>query len=136
MPILYVYPYYHLFVNTNRSNKTIVTALILTNKAQEYGLNLEPMDFYSYVYPFDKESIKNVAYYFADTNIAAEYSTTMIRWYGKIQERIEAWIGKWNRPAESTPPQLYFKQNGHGTVIYDSRFDKAVEHKLSPLAIV
>jgi hypothetical protein len=27
------------------------------------------------------------------------------------------------------------KQNGHGTVIYDSRFDKAVEHKLSPLAI-
>jgi len=38
------------------------------------------MDFYSYVYLFDKESIKNVAYYFADTNIATEYSTTMIRW--------------------------------------------------------
>jgi len=105
------------------------------NKAEEYGLNLVPMDFYSFVYPFDKESITNLAYYFTDTNIAADYSTTMIRWYGKIQERIGAWIDKWNNPTEKVPPQLYFKQNGHGTVIYDTRSENAEEHKLSPVAI-
>ena len=109
------------------------------NKAQEYGLNLVPMDFYSYIYPFDKESLKNLAYYFFDTNISAEYSTTMIRWVGKIRQRFNVWASKWNGNGNGNGnglrPQLYFKQDGDATVVYDSRFDKAVEHRLSPVAI-
>lgn len=105
------------------------------NKAQEYGLDLQPMDFYSYIYPFGKESIKNLAYYFVDTNITAEYSTTMIRWIGKIRERVNTWTAKWNGGAQSLRPQLYFKQDGDAKIIYDSRFDKAVEHRLDPVTL-
>jgi len=112
-------------------------------KAEEYGLKLEPMDFYSYIYPFPKESLKNLAYYFVDTNISAEYATTMIRWLGKILQRLEVWTAKWNVNVNAdgnshnngSRPKLYFKQDGDGTVVYDSRFDKVVEHRISNVAI-
>jgi hypothetical protein len=104
-------------------------------KAREYGLNLQPMDFYSYCYPFEKDSLKNLAYYFVDTNITAEYSTTMIRWIGKIRERVQTWISKWNGVSPAARPQLYFLQNGDSTRIFDSRFDEPIEHTLNPVTL-
>jgi ribosomal peptide maturation radical SAM protein 1 len=99
------------------------------NKAAEYGLNLDPIEFYSYVYPFNKESLTNMAYYFMDMNTSAEYSTTMIRWIGKLRVIFDSWQTKWNVAEPAKRPQLYFKQEGDATVIYDSRFDQAVEHR-------
>jgi len=105
------------------------------NKAEAYGLKLKPMEFYSYIYPFSEESLTELAYYFTDTNLAAEYMTTMIRYIDRLRRLHEAWRVRWNGIAPKNRPQLGFEQNGETTVVYDSRFEKPVVHKLSQTAI-
>jgi ribosomal peptide maturation radical SAM protein 1 len=104
-------------------------------KAEAYGLELTPMDFYSYIYPFTKESITDLAYYFTDTNLSAEYLTTMIRWIDKIRQKFDVWEAKWKGNDPTKPPRLHFQRDGENTVVYDSRFERPVEHRLSPTAI-
>lgn len=105
------------------------------NKADAYGLKLSPMEFYSYIYPFEKEALTDLAYYFTDTNLAAEYMTTMIRYIDRLRTQHEAWRARWNGVAPAERPQLGFEQNNGTTVVYDSRFEKPVEHRLSDVAI-
>jgi ribosomal peptide maturation radical SAM protein 1 len=104
-------------------------------KAEAYGLELKPMEFYSYIYPFPKESLTELAYYFADTNLAAEYLTTMIRWIDRVRQKFDVWRAKWTGVDPAERPLLHFKQEGETTVVYDSRFERPVEHHLSATAI-
>jgi ribosomal peptide maturation radical SAM protein 1 len=102
--------------------------------AAEYGLHLQPVDFYSLTYPFSKESLANLAYYFMDYNFNAEYFTTMVKWIGEIQARLNVWQARWLDPEGATQPQLYFKGTGEMPVIYDSRGETVVEHRLRPVS--
>jgi ribosomal peptide maturation radical SAM protein 1 len=101
-------------------------------KAQEYKLDLHPLDFYSMVYPFDDADLKNFAYYFADRNIMADYFTTMAKWVGKVRAKVAEWQSRWDSSKFSLPPRLYFK-NGSQT-IYDSRSGAVIEHSLNASA--
>jgi ribosomal peptide maturation radical SAM protein 1 len=98
-------------------------------KAQEYGLDLTPMDYYSFIYPFSKGSLMNLAYYFSDRNSRAEYLKWTTKWIGELRGKVAQWRAGWDRN-QKTQPQLFFKENGHSTRVHDSRTGKAIEHDI------
>jgi len=100
-------------------------------QAEHYQLDLHPMDFYDLTYPFGKESLKNLAYYFMDHNLTAEYFTTMAKWIGKIKEQHKPWLARWRDDSQLIPAALYLKKKGPATVVYDSRSGEVVEHEIS-----
>ena len=98
-------------------------------KHKEYGLDLHPVDYYSLIYPFPEEALDNLAYYFADFHIGAEYAQTMSKWIGKIKEKIDRWIDAW-KDDEQLNPKLVLSGNGDGGMIHDSRSGHAEEYRI------
>lgn len=96
------------------------------DQAQAYGLDLHPLDFYSYIYPFGESDIKDFAYYFADRNINAEYFTTVARWIGKLQTKVNDWRALWGSSRTGGPPELFFQ--GNSTIVRDSRHGPVLHH--------
>jgi ribosomal peptide maturation radical SAM protein 1 len=96
-------------------------------EAEKYSLDLQPLAYYSLIYPFDDADLKKFAYYFADENPQAEYFTTMAKWIGKLRARVAHWPARWNDPGQ-IPPRLYFKQGSE--VVYDSRSGAVIEHQV------
>jgi radical SAM superfamily enzyme YgiQ (UPF0313 family) len=99
-------------------------------KAKEYGLDLQPFDFYEMTYPFSKESLANIAYYFVDAKFDAEYRIVLSRWMAKVKERTVTWRLRYGAANSALPARLYFKESQGQTVVYDSRSGQAVEHKI------
>ena len=112
------------------------------NQAEEYGLDLEPFDFYALTYPFSPTSLANFASFFVDRNEHADYIANYKAWNGKIKEKCQEWRKAWWPPVGrpiwgewfQDPPKLMFKQNGKETLIYDSRSGEAVEYPLSDVS--
>ena len=102
-------------------------------KAEQYGLDLHPLDYYHLIYPFDRESLARLAYYFADLNLTSEYFMTMARWINKVREKVNFWVRSWSPSSKNPRPKLYFKENGSGTVVYDSRSNTVTEHEIGKL---
>jgi magnesium-protoporphyrin IX monomethyl ester (oxidative) cyclase len=98
-------------------------------QAESYGLDLHPMEFYSFVYPFDEASLVDFAYYFSDRNLLADYFTTIAQWLGKLQALIKQWHARWKD--SKLPPRLRFS-DGSGS-IYDSRSGTVVYHSVGEL---
>jgi ribosomal peptide maturation radical SAM protein 1 len=103
-------------------------------KAREYGLDLQPMDYYEMTYPLSKEALANLAYYFMDRNLSAKYFLLMVKWVGKIREKYNLWQTRWNRTDKLLTPRLFFK-DGDSTVVYDSRSGQVIEHALGEAGI-
>lgn len=104
-------------------------------KAKEYGLDLQPVDYYSLIYPFSKESLANLAYFFSDHNANAKYATTMISWIGRIREKTEHWHKRWNRRDGRVAPALYLKKGADRKSVYDSRSGEAREHEVDEVTV-
>jgi ribosomal peptide maturation radical SAM protein 1 len=98
---------------------------------EEYGLDLEILDYYRLIYPFDEKSLSNLAYYFIDRNFDAPYFTTMVRWIGRVRKPIELWHKGWADGWGAPRAKLYLERNGDGGVVHDTRGDRPVEHALS-----
>ena len=101
-------------------------------RAAEYGFDLRPADFYQLVYPFPKESLENLAYFFRDYNFGAEYFKVMVEWFGAMREKVEMWRSRWSQSAHAHPPMLYLEPRGDGAIVHDSRGTETVEHAISP----
>jgi ribosomal peptide maturation radical SAM protein 1 len=97
-------------------------------KADEYGLDLHPLDYYPLIYPFPQDAIDNLAYYFNDLNIDSEYAQTMSKWIGKIREKVDRWIEGWK--SARGHPKLFLRQNGKQSVVHDSRSNDVAEYPL------
>lgn len=97
-------------------------------KADEYGLDLHPLDYYPLIYPFPQDAIDNLAYYFNDLNIDSEYAQTVSKWIGKIREKVDRWIECWK--SEGVHPKLFLRQNGKQSVVHDSRSNEVAEYPL------
>jgi len=93
-------------------------------KAESYGLKLAPIDFYAKVYPFPPASLRNLAYYFADKNLAAPYFRAAALWMERLRRAIVAWAEPWTR---GEAPILCFERPG-GTTIRDTRSGAPVVH--------
>jgi ribosomal peptide maturation radical SAM protein 1 len=100
-------------------------------QAEAYGLDLHPMDFYALTYPFPQESLENLAYYFTDQNVTADYFMAMARWINKVEAPCRAWRERWTSEANGVPPALYFLKRSGATVVFDSRSSEAVEREVS-----
>lgn len=98
---------------------------------EAYKLDLQPMDFYSLIYPFSDTDFKSFAYYFADNNINAQYRVTMLGWLDRIRAQVDAWRSRWNGTSH-VRPQLRFIKNSQS--IYDSRSGSSVEHPVGETA--
>jgi ribosomal peptide maturation radical SAM protein 1 len=97
-------------------------------RAKEYGLDLLPMDFYNFVYPFDADILAGLAYHFKDCNYDAPYITVMTEWVSRIRERIDAWRLLWI--SGKMPPSLTVSDIEDGVLIRDSRSGEMVEYEL------
>ena len=98
-------------------------------KSKEYGLDLHPLDYYSLIYPFPGEQLHDLAYYFGDVNIGAEYAQTVSQWIGKIQEKVDFWIGSWKIDDDSHPELVLYK-DGDQHMIRDSRSGELKEYPI------
>ena len=102
-------------------------------KSKEYGLDLHPLDYYPLIYPFPGEQLHNLAYYFADVNIGSEYAQTVSQWIGKIQEKVDFWIGSWKLDDDSHP-ELVFYKDGDQHMIRDSRSGELKEYPIGEVS--
>jgi ribosomal peptide maturation radical SAM protein 1 len=110
-------------------------------KADEYGLKLEPVDFYGFCFPFPKESIRNMAYYFTDTQYDAPHFTGIARWLAPMQERLAYWRGRWELDGSNLfesvesgfeGPRLELRREGDALMVFDSRGDETLEFPITP----
>lgn len=98
------------------------------NEAEDYGLNLVPYEFYSQIYPFSEESIRNLAYYFQDSNYTAEYAVEMWKWITPLTGAVYEWAHAWEKDSANKVPELYFLDEN---TIHDSRYKEVREIKIS-----
>jgi len=101
-------------------------------KADHYGLDLKPYEFYQSVYPFDEEAINNIAYYFQDQTYDAEYTRRMTKWIDPMRQQVALWHARATCSDGKLPPELYFKE-GPGDLVVDTRRGEWVEHNVGPV---
>lgn len=97
-------------------------------RAKEYALDLVPMDFYNFVYPFDPDALAGLAYHFKDCNYNAPYIAGMAQWVKRITESVEAWRATW--ATNQAPPSLLMSEIEDGVRIQDSRSGAMIEYEL------
>jgi len=103
-------------------------------RASEYGLALEPMDFYELIYPFDRDTRRNLAYYFMDQNLSAPHFKHVMRWFGPLSAAVDAWRALWSAERSACLPKLHLTADATGPAVYDSRRGEAVVHPLGAVA--
>ncbi len=96
------------------------------DEADAYGLDLRPLDWYGLTYPFPREVLAELAYYFADHNYAAAYATNTARMLMKLRQKVDRWRALWERPERR--PRLYLRDGRGDATVYDSRSGTAVVH--------
>ena len=105
-------------------------------KADDFGLDLKPYDFYSFIYPFPEEAIRNMAYYFEDLNYSSDYIRRMVTWADKLNAAVRDWHQHYYGVGEGRPKaELYFKERGDATVVHDTRSGELAEHDLDDLGL-
>ncbi|HEU0052912.1 MAG TPA: RiPP maturation radical SAM C-methyltransferase, partial [Longimicrobium sp.] len=87
-------------------------------EAAEYGLDLQPLDWYELTYPFPREALANLAYYFSDQNYAAPYAMNAARMVGRLREKVDRWHALW---ADGPAPELRLEERGGEAWVFDSR---------------
>jgi magnesium-protoporphyrin IX monomethyl ester (oxidative) cyclase len=102
-------------------------------KADEYGLKLEPYEFYGMIYPFSDKEVFDLAYFFVDENINAPYAELSARWLGPMREGVGNWRALWYQRGDRVPPVLHFTEEG-GNVVLDTRSGEVVEHVVGDTA--
>jgi len=94
-------------------------------EAASYGLDLQPLDWYELTYPFPRESLPQLAYYFSDQNYTAPYAMNAARMVGRLREKVERWKALWNGGAR---PELRLVERGGEAFVFDSRAGAPAEH--------
>ncbi len=91
------------------------------SKASQYELDLHPMAHYGLTYPFDKHTLFNLAYYFSDHHVEAEYFVAMVEWIGQLRAKVREWQRLWDRHFNAgSEPKLHFLNETSGELL-DSR---------------
>ena len=94
------------------------------NDAEKYGLELEPLDFYGYVYPFSADSLSDLAYSFIDKS----FFESFMQRYSSVVQEVNIEVTSWMYKYRDEIPKLYFMEPN---VIYDSRYEKPAKYKIS-----
>ena len=105
--------------------------------AEEYGLKPEPYDYYGMCYPFPPLAIKNMAYYFQDTNFEAQYLADIASSLTRLREVVNRWKSRWPSYGETqpVPPQLRLMKKGDRSYVVDERWGPRREIDVSPAEV-
>jgi ribosomal peptide maturation radical SAM protein 1 len=95
------------------------------NNAKKFGLNLKPVDSYELIYPFKKEKLEKIAFYFQNYN-SKKPSELLYDVHKKCMWWWSLWYGKTNNQKS---PQLFFNHDSNS--IFDSRSGNIIEHKIT-----
>ena len=93
----------------------------------EFGLKLQPFDFYSLIYPFGAEQIERMAYFFNDTRYDAPHLAALSKWMQKLWVAVQHWRTGWDAAER---PQLAFREQDGRTVVHDTRGGTPRTHDL------
>lgn len=99
-------------------------------QAEHFGLDLKPYPFYELTYPFGKDAVAQLAYYFEDDMPDAPYRKGIQKWRFRLDELTGLWRSRWRDQCQSQRPRLCF-ENGGGTRIVDTRGGMTLEHTVS-----
>jgi ribosomal peptide maturation radical SAM protein 1 len=89
--------------------------------AKEYGLDLKPFDFYEFCYPFPEQSLKQMAYYFQDTNYQAKYLNDLAGSLSSLRKAVGRWRAFWENGDAAQAPRLQLHSMPDGDVVEDTR---------------
>ncbi len=99
-------------------------------KPEVYSLDLKPKDFYGLTYPFDEQSVTNLAYHFDDCNRDPH---RMNAWLDRLNDAVAAWTQRWLGADAKPQARLCFAGDDTGWAVYDSRDGEESETELSEL---
>lgn len=92
---------------------------------EKYGLVLEPLKSYQYIYPLTGDDLFDLAYFFdhvsAKTTNVFHLTTKpdhVIPAHQRLQEQLNDWINQWQ---QSSMPLLYMSDQGEKIVVIDTR---------------
>jgi ribosomal peptide maturation radical SAM protein 1 len=97
-------------------------------EADEYKLQLHPLDWYELTYPYPIENLMRLAYYFSDRNYGAQYAMNVARMVGRLREKVDRWIGQWEH--RDRCPRLELRTRDGRTTVLDSRTGETVEYPI------
>jgi len=93
-----------------------------------YDLDLSPKDFYGLTFPFDEQSVANLAYHFNDNNADVDYINS---WLDRLNAAIAQWTQRWLGNDGRPPAQLCFASDETSWAVYDSRSGEPVETEIT-----
>jgi len=102
---------------------------------EEFHLKLEPYDFYEFCYPFPKKTLRNIAYYFQDTNYASRYVADLAVAFANLRQIVQRWRQCWASKNEALRPRLVLCSDIRGHNIEDTRSGSLIKAPLSALEL-
>jgi len=97
---------------------------------QSFGLDLHPLDMYSYIYPFEPTMLERLAYYFTDREFGAPYQIAMRKMLRPVQDAVAHWRRRFEGSDGSVAAELFVTSREEQRVVCDSRTGERVEHEL------
>ncbi len=90
-------------------------------RSEEFGLDLTPVDYYALTYPFGADALADLAYFFADQNLAA-YTLNAIEWHDQLSRLVAEWRAAWDgEPGGSRRELRLVATDDGGFAVRDSR---------------
>ncbi|MBS2964181.1 RiPP maturation radical SAM C-methyltransferase [Actinocrinis puniceicyclus] len=98
------------------------------NDAEQYGLDLQPVDHYRLTYPFPAGDLADLAYYFADRSLA-DYQVAAAQWSRKLDGMVRSWALNWSALPEQRPV-LTAQFDADGAQVLDTRSGATRSYRL------
>lgn len=95
-------------------------------RSEEYGLDLNPVDYYPLTYPFGASALDDLAYFFADQNLAP-YMLNAVEWHAELSRLVVEWRAAWYE-GDDIRPELRLVTTDDRLVVRDSRPGTLAEH--------
>jgi len=99
---------------------------------EKYNLDLRPYDYYEFIYPFDRQSLSNIAYFFVDYS-DNEYKNNLIKWEDKLRMIVDKWNRIWNDHKKSNIPKVSYVTNNK---VLDTRSGQEVFYDLDEVSML
>ncbi|MBI5538545.1 MAG: hypothetical protein HY951_00665 [Bacteroidia bacterium] len=100
------------------------------NNQEKYNLDLKPYDYYELIYPFEKNSLSNLAYYFVDCSDNG-YIDNLIKWEEELKTIVNKWGNIWKEKESKIMPTLSYINNNQ---IVDTRSGSEIIHDLNEVS--
>ncbi len=90
-------------------------------RSEDFGLDLTPVDYYALTYPFDVDALADLAYFFADQNLAP-YTLNAVEWHDELSRLVAEWRAAWYGESEVPRRELRLvTTDDGGLAVRDSR---------------